>query len=159
MMKRTRTMVAAGGVALVLAGTGAGVAAAQTSTPPPAPTNSTAPTTATPKAHAPGAKKHHGKGLAGRAEHGEFTTHTKTGDKVLDVQRGTVTGLKGGSITVRSTDGFTATYTTDQATKVRKDKKTAQVGQIAVNDRVRLVAVKSQTADTVQHIGDAGPAE
>jgi len=49
MMNRTKTMVAAGGVALALAGTGAGVALAQTSTPAPAPTNGSAPNSAAPR--------------------------------------------------------------------------------------------------------------
>ena len=162
MMKRTKTMVAVGGVALALAGTGAGVAVAQTS-PTPAPStnaapNGAAPSNNAPKAHAPGAKKH-AKGLLGKVEHGEFTTHTKTGDKALDVQRGTVTAVNGGSIMVQSTDGFTATYTIDQATKVHKDKKVAQVGDIAIKDRVQLIAVKSNNTATAQHIGDAGPAK
>ena len=49
MMNRTKTMVAAGGVALALAGTGAGVALAQTSTPAPAPPNGSAPNSAAPR--------------------------------------------------------------------------------------------------------------
>ncbi len=178
MMKRTKTMVAAGGVALALAGTGAGVAIAQTSTPAPAPPNNSAPNpaaptpaaptpaapnSATPKAHAPCARKHArghmGRGLMGKVEHGEFTTHTTSGDKVLDVQRGTVSAVDAGTITVKSTDGFTATYTINPTTTVHKDKKAAQVSQIAVNDRVQLVAVKSGNTDTAQHIGDAGPAK
>ena len=155
-------MVAAGGVALALAGTGAGVAVAQTS-PTPAPStnaapNGAAPNNNAPKAHAPGAKKH-AKGLLARVEHGEFTTHTTSGDKVLDVQRGTVSAVDADTITVKSTDGFTATYTINPTTKVHKDKKAAQVSQIAVNDRVQLVAVKSGSTDTAQHVGDAGPAK
>ncbi len=158
MMKRTKTMVAAGGVALVLAGTGAGIAVAETST---APTPAPAPTSPTPKAHTPGAKHgdHQGKGLLGKVEHGEFTTHTKTGDKVMDVQRGTVTAIDPGSITVKSTDGFTATYTIDPTTKVHKDKKEAPVSQVATNDRVVLTAVKAGNTTTAQRIGDAGPAK
>jgi len=168
MMNRTKTMVAAGGVALVLAGTGAGIAAAQSSPPPPAPPsnsapNGAAPNTPAPKAHAPGTKHdgHKGKGLLGKVEHGEFTTHTKAGDKVVDVQRGTVTSVDAGSITVKSTspDGFTATYKIDQSTKVHKGKKSAQVGDIAINDRVELLAVKADSTSTAQRIGDSGRAK
>ncbi len=168
MMNRTKTMVAAGGVALVLAGTGAGIAAAQSSPPPPAPPsnsapNGAAPNTPAPKAHAPGTKHdgHKGKGLLGKVEHGEFTTHTKAGDKVVDVQRGTVTSVDGGSITVKSTspDGFTATYTIDQSTKVHKGKNPAKVSDIAINDRVELLATKADGTTTAQHIGDSGRAK
>ena len=164
MMKRTKTMVAAGGVALALAGTGAGVAVAQTS-PTPAPStnaapNGAAPNNNAPKAHAPGVKKH-AKGLLGKVEHGEFTAHTKTGDKVLDVQRGTVTAVNDTSITVLSSDKFSATYAVSSTTKVHKGKKAAAGSPIAVNDRVQLVATMSTTADpaTAQHIGDDGPAK
>ncbi len=163
MMNRTKTMVAAGGVALVLAGTGAGIAAAQSTPTPPAPPsnsapNTPAPKTSAPKPHAPGAKHagHKGKGLLGKVEHGEFTTHTKTGDKVLDVQRGTVTDVNDKSITVKSTDGVSAIYTVDQSTKVHKDKKDANIGDVAVNDRVQLVAIKAGAATTAQRIGDSG---
>jgi hypothetical protein len=164
MMNRTKTMVAAGGVALVLAGTGAGIAAAQSSPTPPAPPSSSAPNgaapnTPAPKAHAPGTKHdgHKGKGLLGKVEHGEFTTHTKAGDKVVDVQRGTVTDVNDKSITVTSTDGFSATYKIDATTtKVRKDKKEVPVSQIAKNDRVQLTAVKAGDTTTAQHIGDSG---
>ncbi len=156
MMNRTKTMVAAGGVALVLAGTGAGIAAAQSSPTP----NGAAPNTSAPKAHAPGAKHdgHKGKGLLGKVEHGEFTTHTKAGDKVVDVQRGTVTSVDAGSITVKSTspDGFTATYKIDQSTKVHKGKNPAKVSDIAINDRVELLATKADSTTTAHRIGDSG---
>ena len=51
--------------------------------------------------------------------------HTKTGDKVLDTQRGVVTSVNAGSVTVKSKDGFSATYTLNPATKVHKGKQTA----------------------------------
>lgn len=165
MVKRTKTMVAAGTLALALAGTGAGVAAAQTPSTPSAPASAANPGPASP---APGAKhtgthtgkhtgmgKHHG-GL-GRVEHGEFTVHTKTGDKVIEVQHGVVTAVNAGSVTVKSTDGTTNTYTLDPATKVHKGKTTATVAQIATNDRVGVQATKTGSTVTAQHIGDAGP--
>ncbi len=167
MVKRTKTMVAAGTLALALAGTGAGVAAAQTPSTPAAPTTNAA--NPAPASPAPGVKhpgthtgKHHpGKHRGGlrRVEHGEFTVHTKTGDKVVDVQRGVVTAVNAGSVTVKSTDGFSTTYTIDPATKVHKDKKTATVDQITTNDRVRVQATKTGSTATAQHIGDAGPAK
>ena len=155
MKKRTKTILATSSLALVLAGTGAGVATAQTTTiPTPA-----APGTATPAAptHPAKAGTHpgHHKGQLGRAVHGEFTVHTKTGDKILDTQRGVVTAVNAGSVTVKSTDGFTATYTLIPTTKVHKGKQTAT--QITTNDRVRVLATKTGTTATATHIGDAGP--
>ena len=173
MVKRTKTMVAAGTLALALAGTGAGVAAAQTTSNPSAPTTAAnpAPTSPAPGAKHPGthtgtgthtgAGTHTGKHRGGlrRVEHGEFTVHTKTGDKVVDVQRGVVTAVNASSVTVKSTDGFSTTYTIDPTTKVHKDKKTAAVSQIATNDRVRVHAIKVGSTLTAQPVGDAGPAK
>ena len=158
MSTRTKTILATGGLALVLAGTGAGVATAHTSTPTPA-----APGTATPAAptHQTNPAQHpgHHKGQLGRAEHGEFTVHTKTGDKVLDTQRGVVTAVNAESVTVKSAEGFSATYTLNPATKVHKGKQTATTAQITTNDRVRVQADKTGTTDTATRIGDAGPAQ
>ena len=167
MVKRTKTMVAAGTLALALAGTGAGVAAAQTTSNPSAPTTAAnpAPTSPAPGAKHPGTHTgtgtHTGKHRGGlrRVEHGEFTVHTKTGDKVVDVQRGVVTAVNASSVTVKSTDGFSTTYTIDPTTKVHKDKKTAAVSQIATNDRVRVHAIKAGSTLTAQRVGDAGPAK
>lgn len=151
MVKRTKSMAVAGGLALALAGAGAGVAAAQTSTTPTPPGTSAA---------APGAKKaDRADRLARRVQHGEFTVRTKNGPKVLDVQRGVVTAVDTGSITVKSDDGFSATYTISPNTKVHKAKKPATVSQVAANDRVRLVASKNGGTATVERIGDAGPAK
>ncbi len=156
MKKPTKTILATSSLALVLAGAGAGVATAQTTTTIPA-----APGTATPAAptHPAKAGTHpgHHKGQLGRAVHGEFTVHTKTGDKTLDSQRGVVTAVNAGSVTVKSTDGFTATYTLTPTTKVHKGKQTATTTQITTNDRVRVLATKTGTTDTATHIGDAGP--
>ena len=169
MVKRTKTMVAAGtlALALALAGTGAGVAAAQTTSTPSAPTTAAnpAPTSPAPGAKHPGTHTgtgtHTGKHRGGlrRVEHGEFTVHTKTGDKVVDVQRGVVTAVNASSVTVKSTDGFSTTYPIDPTTKVHKDKKTAAVSQIATNDRVRVHAIKAGSTLTAQRIGDAGSAK
>ncbi len=95
----------------------------------------------------------HHKGQLGRAEHGEFTVHTKTGDKTLDTQRGVVTAVNTGSVTVKSTDGFTATYTLTP--KVHKGKQTATTTQITTNDRVRVLATKTGTTATATHIWSA----
>ncbi|MBA2471292.1 MAG: hypothetical protein H0V41_03250 [Pseudonocardiales bacterium] len=151
-----KTLLAAA-AALAVAGTGTSLAYAQTPTPT-TPTAELLPSQTAPGAAAkPGA---HHRGWFARVEHGEFTVHTKTGEQVSDVQHGTVSaldGVNGQSITVRSTDGVTATYTIDPQTKVRKDKATASISQVAVNDRVAVVATKTGSTATAKRIGDAGP--
>ena len=49
--------------------------------------------------------------LARNVEHGEMVVKTKDGDKTIDVQRGTVTAITATTVTVKSTDGFTETWT------------------------------------------------
>jgi hypothetical protein len=141
-------------VVVALAGGGTAVALAETSAPPtPAAPSSSAPAPAT---------KHPGKkvrrALAARAEHGEVVLHGKAGDRTVDVQRGVVTAASPSSVTVRSTDGFTATYAFTPTSKVRKQKAASQPSAVAVNDRVGVVAAKGPQGLTVTGLRDAGPA-
>ncbi|QGN59007.1 hypothetical protein [Nostocoides sp. HKS02] len=54
----------------------------------------------------------------GAIQHGEFTTQGANGTAtVMTVQRGTVTAASATSLTVRSDDGFTATYAVDATTR------------------------------------------
>ena len=89
-------------------------------------------------------------------EHGEFTVHTKTGDKVIDIQGGEVSAVEAGSVTVKSTDGFTATYTLSPTTKVERNNESTTPAQITTNDRVRVVADKNgATNNTASAIATA----
>jgi hypothetical protein len=137
-------------VVVALAGGGTAVALADTSAPPP-PSSAPAPAAKPhPRAH---------RALARRAEHGEVVLHGKGGDRTVDVQRGVVTAASPTSVTVRSTDGFTATYAFTAASKVRKQKTASQPSAVAVNDRVGLVAVQGPQGLTVTGLRDAGPAK
>jgi len=60
-------------------------------------------------------------------------------------------------VTVRSTDGFTATYVFTPTSKVRKQKSASQPSAVAVNDRVGVVAAKGPEGLTVTRLRDAGP--
>ncbi|HEY2194110.1 MAG TPA: hypothetical protein VGH76_17675 [Actinomycetospora sp.] len=141
-------------VVIALAGDGTAVALADTSAPP----TPTAPTSSAP---APGAQhpaRPARRALARRAEHGEVVLHGKAGDRTVDVQRGVVTAASPTSVTVRSTDGFTATYAFTPTSKVRKQKAASQPSAVAVNDRVGIVAAKGPQGLTVTGLRDAGPA-
>lgn len=156
MTKRTKMTLAAGVAALALAGIGGGVAfASGTDTPTAAPsTTATAPTSTTTPA-----KAHKARSLWSRAEHGEVTVRTKNGDQVIDAQRGQVTAVSPTSVTVRSTDGFTATYTVDSTSKVRANKQTSTIANVHDGDRVGLTALSSGGKATVRGLADAGPAK
>jgi len=154
MVTRTTKTVLAGLTVLAVAGLGSGIAYAQDggSSPAPPSTGDVGPD----RSAAPG--KHH-RNFLGRIEHGEFTVRTKNGDQVIDVQRGTVTAVGGQSLTVKSEDGFSGTYTVDQQTKVHKNRKSATISQVATNDRVMVFAEKNGGTDVAKRIGDAGPAK
>jgi len=71
----------------------------------------------------------------GAVQHGEFTVTGADGKAVvMTVQRGTVTAVSGTSLAVRSTDGFSATYKLDDATRGGAD--------LAKDDSALVVARK-----------------
>lgn len=168
MMKRT-TMAVAGVAALALAGAGVGVAFAQTPdpTPSPAPAPSGLPAPHGPR-HGHGGFGHAGSGgggfgeggLLARIEHGEATVDTGANNatQIVDVQRGTVDSAGPGTLTIHSADGFSATYTVDSTTKITKNRQDNDITQVAVNDRVIVVAIKAGDTLTAQRIDDTGPA-
>ncbi|QUQ72206.1 hypothetical protein JJ691_99940 [Kutzneria sp. CA-103260] len=129
-------LIASGGVAYAVSAP----AATTTSTP-----SSTQPA-------APAKAKHH-KALLGRVAHGEVTLNGKD-HRVIDVQRGQVQSVSSTSITVKSDDGFTATYTVNGDSKVRKDGKAAAIGDVHTGDKVGITATKANGADTVTHVVD-----
>jgi hypothetical protein len=75
--------------------------------------------------------------------HGEAVVQTKDGPQTVVAQRGTVTAKAGGSLTVKSTDGFTLTWTVDGSTKVAAGGKKATLDQVAVGAQVGVGGIKS----------------
>ena len=149
MMKRTKIALVAGCAALALAGVGGGIAFAADS--------ASAPSTPTPVPSSSPTPAHHGKAhrLLGHLEHGQFTVRTKTGDQVIDVQRGQVVAVSATSVTVRSEDGFTATYTVGSTAKVRVQKKASTITNVHTGDKVAVAATHSGTTDTLRRLADA----
>jgi hypothetical protein len=154
MVKRTKMIVGTGVAVIVVGGLGGGIALADSSSP--APPSTTQPT----QSQSPPAKQGHDKhrGLLGRIAHGEVTLNGKN-HRVVDAQHGQVQSVSPTSITVKSTDGFVATYTVDSSTKVRKDKQSSAIAQVANGDRVFVIATKSGATDTATRIADSGPAK
>lgn len=160
MMKRTKVALVAGTAALALAGIGGGVAFATGSgSAAPSPRITTAASVTS--SDAPSAARPKGKrfrNVLARTEHGEVTLRSKTGDKVFDLQRGVVTTVSSTSVTVKSKDGFTATYTVGSGTKVRKQKQASAIADVHTGDRVGVLALHSGSTDTLRRLRDAGPA-
>ncbi len=145
-------LIGAAATVAALTAVGVGVAAAS-----PQPTPASPGSTSTTSAGASTAAHQHKWGLERRALHGEVTLGGAKKQRVIDFQRGTVTAVDGNTVTVKSVDGFTASYVAGPKTKVRKDKAPSTIAAVGVNDRVRVVALKTGTTDTLRLIGDHGP--
>jgi hypothetical protein len=78
----------------------------------------------------------------GAVQHGEFTVNGTDGKAtVMTVQRGTVTAVSATSLSVKSADGFTATYKLDDATRGG--------GGLAKDDAAVVIARKAGAAAVV----------
>ncbi|MCL4443397.1 MAG: hypothetical protein M1456_04810 [Actinobacteria bacterium] len=141
---------------LAVAGVAGGAFALTSSTQSPAPTSTTAaPGSTHAKGTHHGSKAHHRslvKGILHRelaraakmARHAigvQVTLHTKSGDKVVEVERGTVTALSATSITVKRIDGqsFTASISST----------THEPRKAALKDGARVVLMESSGHATV----------
>ncbi|MFI7599486.1 hypothetical protein [Actinoplanes sp. NPDC049681] len=110
----------------------------------PAPAASSS-SSAEPRQRRPGLRKH----LRKNTLHGEVTVQRKDGVKTIVVQRGTITAVDSGTVSVKSTDGFTQTWTFGDKLRVRQDRKAvertalktgAEVGVAGQKDGDRAVA-------------------
>ncbi|HWR49440.1 MAG TPA: hypothetical protein VN327_17790 [Pseudonocardiaceae bacterium] len=163
--RRIKITLLTGAAALAIAGVGTGVTLAQSSDPP-SPT-AVALSSAVPAPHGMchvhnghnghGRHGRHG-GLLARIEHGEATVTTNHGSQVVDFQRGVVDSANSGQLTVRSADGFTATYVVNNSTKINKDRKTSKISQVVAKDRVTVLATKAGSTATATRIHDTGTA-
>ncbi|GIF59080.1 hypothetical protein Air01nite_51750 [Asanoa iriomotensis] len=76
--------------------------------------------------------------------HGEAVVRTKDGGtQTVLVQRGQVTAVDGDSITVKSTDGFTISWSFADDLRVVERRSTIQPAQVAVGDQVGVAGTKS----------------
>ncbi len=84
--------------------------------------------------------------------HGEFTVHTRKGDKTVDVQRGQVTAVSGSRLTVKSSDGYQLTWSLTDKTGVRSGKDKAERSALKKDAKVRVVGVKTGNTRTALRI-------
>jgi hypothetical protein len=156
-MKQLRKIIVGGvSAAALVGGIGAGLAYADTPTdgdPTASPTATNTPADTTPTAE-PSDQRDQATDrrrpvrrqlrFMARALHGEVTL---AGEKhrVIVFQRGTVENANAESVTVKSNDGFVETYRLSDDTKVREDRKDAEVSDIDSSDRVLVVATKDDS--------------
>ncbi|HXW46936.1 MAG TPA: hypothetical protein VEL03_19245 [Streptosporangiaceae bacterium] len=94
-----------------------------------------------------------GFGGFGGAIHGQLIEPKSGGGyQTVDVQRGTVTAVSSSSITVKSADGFTATYAVAGSTEV--NAQAAGIATVKVGDTVSIVATVSSGKATAASIID-----
>lgn len=85
--------------------------------------------------------------------HGQVTVPKSGGGyQTLDVQTGTVTAVSSSSLTVKSADGFSATYSVTGNTIV--DAKSAGIGSVKNGDKVFVTATVSGSSATAANIID-----
>ena len=90
---------------------------------------------------------------SGGIVHGQVVVPKSGGGyETLDVQRGQVTAVSSTSITVKSSDGYTATYAVTGSTVV--DAKSAGIGSVKTGDTVVITARVSGTTATAASIID-----
>jgi hypothetical protein len=91
--------------------------------------------------------------LGGGVVHGQLTVPKSGGGyQTLDVQTGTVTAVSTGAVTVKSADGFTATYTVTSNTVV--GAQSAGIGSVKKGDTVFVTATVSGSTATAASIVD-----
>jgi hypothetical protein len=167
--------LAVAGVAVVALAGGAGVGYAATNSltakatdtaavATPSPSASSSPSTGTPGSGAPHGWRKFGGGLAGGpglrfgmlgggVVHGQLTVPKSGGGyQTLDVQDGTVTAVSTGAVTVKSADGFTATYTVTSNTVV--GAQSAGIGSVKKGDQIFVTATVSGSTATAATIVD-----
>ncbi|KOX14667.1 hypothetical protein ACWD6L_02235 [Micromonospora profundi] len=75
--------------------------------------------------------------------HGEAVVQTKDGGtRTVAVQRGEVTAIDGNSMTVKSTDGFTMTWTFGEDLRVVERRTTVQPSEVKVGAKLGVAGVK-----------------
>jgi hypothetical protein len=87
------------------------------------------------------------RGLGRHVLHGEVVIQTKKGIVTAVIARGTVSAIDGNSISVKSADGVTTTFTVNDKTKVRSAGATISISAVHVGDKVGVLGVKSGYAN------------
>jgi len=148
-------VIAAWTAAAVLGlGAAAGAATVAFADPTPSPSTTASPDARSDKGERHGhLGRHFGHGIRGHGIHGEFVVKNGDGEFVtLLTQRGEVTAVDGDSITLKSEDGYTKTYTVNDDTRIRRDRDQAKIGDIKVGDEAAVTAEKSGDGGTARTV-------
>lgn len=92
-----------------------------------------------------------------RVMHGELVVSTKEGPQTIVVQRGEVTEVSDTSMTVKSTDGFTLTWTFGDKLRVVERRRSVDGDALRAGDEVAAVGAKSDEGGVARLILIAPP--
>lgn len=95
--------------------------------------------------------------LGGRVLHGEATVRAANGVKDVVVQTGTITAVTDSTVTVKSSDDYSATYTVDKTTRIVLNGADGTLSKLQQGDRVRVLAVKRGSSATAKAVFDGVP--
>ncbi|MFC5180473.1 hypothetical protein [Actinomadura harenae] len=102
-----------------------------------------------------GAHGHRGFRGGMRGVHGEATVKAKNNTfKLVDWQRGQVTGKTGTTLTVKSADGVTWTWTVDAKTRVMKSRAKSALSAVGNGDQVVVFGDRSGDTRTAAAVRD-----
>jgi hypothetical protein len=84
--------------------------------------------------------------------HGEVAVQTKNGVKTIVVQRGSVTAVSGQSVTVKSTDGYSLSWTLADKVTVVQNKKKVEASALKAGEQIGVAGTKDGSADDARLI-------
>jgi hypothetical protein len=113
------------------------------------PANAPAPS-ASPDAHAFKGRRALRVQLRKNVLHGEAVVQTKNGVQTIEVQRGQVTAVTGTSVTVKSTDGFTETWTFGDKFTVVQHRAKVPASTIKSGAQIGIAGTKSGDTTTAR---------
>ncbi|MGR6975057.1 hypothetical protein ACU639_36675 [Streptomyces cynarae] len=160
MLRKRRAVVTGVVLAGVLAVGGATAYASSASAPGASPSSA---------ASASSAKQHHKKHNKKRGKHhrslpgvhGQATVkNRKTGQFVVrEWQRGSITGVSGATLTVKSADGVSWTWTVEKNAKIIRDGKKVAESALKTGDTVMVVGRRAGSANDALRIVAPTPAQ
>lgn len=96
--------------------------------------------------------------LGGRVLHGEATVGAPDGTtKVVFIQSGDITDITGSTITVKSSDGYTASYAVDKNTRISLNGTDGTASSLAKGDTVRVTGTKNGSTNHADAVLDGMP--
>ncbi|WUH99578.1 DUF5666 domain-containing protein [Spirillospora sp. NBC_00431] len=101
----------------------------------------------------PGKRRHpHRHARPFRGVHGEATVRRKDGFHLATWQRGKITDVSSTTVTVRSSDGASWTWTANSDTRVRKNGEKSALKALTAGDQVLVAGERSGTTRTARLI-------